>query len=97
MENILNIPTGKRTNLRAALRRWEVDYNYKEVIIKRIDGVKRKFVVADITEDIICKCIDKIKSHSNKRADGTCKLIENKTTIRFLKEILNTYYKEKNE
>lgn len=85
--NYINLMPLQRNSLRNILRRWGIKYETKKVKIKRIDGKFITSKVADIKDEHIDKCINLISNHSNKRKDGTCKLLENRETLKILKRL----------
>lgn len=75
--------------LRQILRRWGIKYKQKQTKIKLSNGNSRLIKVSYITEEHIKMCIEKINASSHKRKNGTCKLIQDKETIKILKRIKN--------
>lgn len=87
----LKLSLPDRQLLRHNLRKLGIEYSYKQIKVKRIDGRYMTRKVADIQESHILKLIEAIKKLDTIKKDGKCRKIANLQMLRIAKKLLNEF------
>lgn len=92
----LELPMNERSFLLKSMRDFNIQYNYVEAKIKRIDGLSFFRKVASISLDQVEKLLQEAKEAPEVRKNGTCKKFQK---MEKYKMILKVYkkMKDKNE
>lgn len=87
----LNLSLPNRQLLRHNLRKLGIEYSYKSIKVKRIDGGYMTRKIADIQESHILKLIEGIKKLDTRKKDGKCRKIANLEMLRIAKKLLDEF------